>query len=117
MTELFGFVPDKPGEHYVSREEYKGALQKVEKEYSIEQGDEDYLTWILLLLGRSPKFDIGYPEVCEYFDRYYDDGTEESIACHNAQTTCPLGCPLRLTEEWIKIIQEGAGNNGSTETK
>lgn len=55
MIELFGMLPEQLHEREVSRSTYTNALRKVEAECDIKQGDEDYLEWVLTLVGRSPK--------------------------------------------------------------
>ena len=54
MHALFGEIPIDIRLRNVSREHYTKALRQVEVEYDIKQGDEDYLEWVLTLLGRSP---------------------------------------------------------------
>lgn len=56
MLELFDKVPEKPYDCIVDRSTYRKALRKIEARYSLAEGDPEYLEWVLLLIGRSPRF-------------------------------------------------------------
>jgi hypothetical protein len=56
LEKLFGFIPDNPGDYEVSREDYKKAMEEVEKEFNIKEGDEAFLPFIFEQLSRSPRF-------------------------------------------------------------
>lgn len=55
MEELFGTVPTQPAQEFVDREKYREVMIKVQKRYGLEQGDPDFLEWVLTLVGRSPQ--------------------------------------------------------------
>ena len=42
-------------EPQVPRTVYTEAMRQVEADFSINQGDDDYLEWVLTLIGRSPQ--------------------------------------------------------------
>ncbi len=51
---LFGAVPRRPSELWVSREAYSEAMNAIEDKYRLDIGDSNFLEWRLTLLGRSP---------------------------------------------------------------
>jgi hypothetical protein len=54
MTKLFGSVPANPHERSVERDTYDTAMKDVQEQYGLEQGDPDFLEWVLTVVGRSP---------------------------------------------------------------
>lgn len=53
---LFGEVPEDISKKVVSRNEYKEALQAIQKDYGLTEGDSRYVLFVLEQLSRSPKF-------------------------------------------------------------
>lgn len=56
LTKLFGYVPDEPGCHFVTREAYTKAKIEVQKEFGLVEGDSDLVLFVLEQLSRSPRF-------------------------------------------------------------
>ena len=56
LQKLFGYVPKNPGELTVSREDYTVAMEAVQKETGLIEGDPDLVLFVLEQLSRSPKF-------------------------------------------------------------
>lgn len=56
LTKLFGFVPENPGEYIVSHKEYIKAMEEVQQEFRLVEGDPDFVLFILEQLSRSPRF-------------------------------------------------------------
>jgi hypothetical protein len=54
MQRLFGEVPADPRRLSVDRTRYTETMLEVQKEYGLQQGDPDFLEWVLTLVGRSP---------------------------------------------------------------
>lgn len=62
MTRLFGEVPTDVSARTVERSVYDKHMKDVQTEFGIEQGDPDFMYWVLTLVGRSPRFKKGETE-------------------------------------------------------
>ena len=56
LSRLFGYVPQTPSELVVSREDYTIAMQSVQNDFGLVEGDRDLVLFILEQLSRSPRF-------------------------------------------------------------
>lgn len=56
LRRLFGFVPEKPGDYVVRREDYARVMESVEQDFGLEEGDPDLVLFVLEQLSRSPRF-------------------------------------------------------------
>ena len=41
----------------VTREKYKKELDLIQKKYGLEEGSEDFMLWVLILISLSPKIE------------------------------------------------------------
>lgn len=56
LRRLLGFVPERPGDYIVTRRDYAKAMQSVQKEFGLVEGDPDFILFVLEQLSRSPRF-------------------------------------------------------------
>jgi hypothetical protein len=54
MMRLFGRVPKVSQDEQVDRDKYTQEMLFIQNKYGLEQGDPDFLEWMLTLVGRSP---------------------------------------------------------------
>jgi hypothetical protein len=54
MLKLYGTTIEDPRMGSVYRDDYTKAMLEVQEKYGLEQGDPDFLEWMLTLVGRSP---------------------------------------------------------------